>query len=101
MYDLRQKVAHFRQSYKSLFSYYFSLKGMWQEIDYFKNYRYKCSKDVEYHKEVEESRVLDVLAGLNSEYDGFRIQILGKDPFLSLSEVTYLSRKKKIVGMPC
>lgn len=29
----------------------------------------------------------DFLAGLNSEYDGIRIQILGNDPFPSLSEV--------------
>lgn len=42
---------------------------------------------VEYHKEVEESRVFDFLARLNSEYDGIRIQILGKNHFLSLSEV--------------
>lgn len=88
MYDLQQKVAHFRQGDKSLSFYYFTLKGMWQEIDYYKSYCPKCSEDVvKYHKEVEESRVFDFLVGLNFEYDGIYIQILGKDPFPSLSEV--------------
>lgn len=88
MYDLRQKVSLFRQGDKSLSSYYSTLKGMWQEIDYYKTYRLKCFVDVvEYHKEFEENRVFDFLAGLNSEYYGIRIQILGNDPFPSLSEV--------------
>lgn len=62
MYDLHQKVSHFRQGDKSLSSYYSTLNEMWQEIDYYKTYRPKCSEDVvEYHKEVEKSRVFDFL----------------------------------------
>lgn len=86
MYDLRQ-VAHFRQGDKSLSSYYSTLKRMRQEIDYYKNYHPKCSEYVEYHKEVEESKVFDFLTSLNYGYNGIRILILGKDPFPSLSEV--------------
>lgn len=42
---------------------------------------------VEYNKEVEEKRIFDVLARLNSEYDNICIHILGNDLLPSLNEV--------------
>lgn len=41
---------------------------------------------VKFQKLVEKEQVCDFLAGLNTEYDPIRIQVLGKVPFPSLEE---------------
>ena len=53
----------------------------------------KCSEDVALHKRfVEKEQIYDLLAGLNSEFDAVRVQILGKEDLPSLNEVISLIR---------
>lgn len=96
MYDLHQKVAKLRQGDQTLAEYYSTLCSLWGEIDFYKNFRAKCTEDAAlYNKEVEETRIFEFLAGLHPDYEPMRVLILGKDPLPSLNEVfSYMSQEE-------
>jgi len=53
----------------------------------------KCSENATPHKRfVEKERIYDFLAGLNSEFDAVRVQILDEEDLPSLNEVIFLIR---------
>lgn len=61
------------------------LLNLWQELDHYRVFEMKDPEDATtLRKFIEKDQVYDFLAGLNSEFDQVRVQILGKDevPFL-------------------
>lgn len=76
--------------------YYSTLRSLWEEIDFCKNFRVKCTKDAAlYNKEVKETRIFEFLAGLHPNYEPMRVLILGKDPLPSFDKVfSYLSKEE-------
>ncbi|XP_061371297.1 uncharacterized protein LOC133313900 [Gastrolobium bilobum] len=87
-YELRNKIFTTKQDSLSVTEYYGTLKELWTELDQFQSLKMKCTADATaLAKEVENERIFYFLAGLNSEYDPIRVQILGKETFPSLSAV--------------
>lgn len=66
-YELRQRIAHFKQGDQPLALYYSSLWKLRKELEHYTTATYK--------KHVEEIQVSEFLAGLNSNYKQVRVQI--------------------------
>lgn len=96
MYDLHQKVSKLRQGDQSLAYYYLTLCSLWEEIDFYDDFKAQCTEDTTlYNQKVEETRIFEFLAGLHLDYEPIRVLILGKDPLPSLYEVfTHLSQEE-------
>ncbi|GJS76170.1 hypothetical protein Tco_0726051 [Tanacetum coccineum] len=61
---------------------------MWQDLDLFNDYEWKCIEDSKHFKNlVEKNRIYKFLAGLDVEYDEVRGRILGKQPLPPIGEV--------------
>ena len=64
------------------------MKGLWLELDYYKNFKMRYSKDAALLQLfVERERIFDFLAGLNVEFDQVCVPILGKESLPPLNEV--------------
>ena len=73
--------------------YYEALNGLWIKLDQYQNLKMECSKDTTTLAQfIERDRIFEFLAGLNPKYDPIRVQILGKEKLLSLSELFYIVR---------
>lgn len=74
VFDLRQMIAQFKYGDKPLAIYYFALQKMWLELEHYTSYRPSCMWDATaYKNHVEEIQVFEFLAGLNSDYEHFRV----------------------------
>lgn len=64
-------------------------------IDFYKTLKAQCTKNAMlYNKELEETRIFELLVGLHPDYVHIRVQILGKDPLAPLDKVlSYLSQE--------
>lgn len=64
------------------------LRKIWQEIDYYEDFQADCAFNANKYKEkIDKLRIFRFWVGLNQEYDQIRVQILGREPFLSLMQV--------------
>ena len=71
-----------------MIEYYNIMKGLWLELDYYKNFKMRYSKDAALLQLfVERERIFDFLAGLNVEFDQVCVPILGKESLPPLNEV--------------
>ncbi|XP_058188911.1 uncharacterized protein LOC131306592 [Rhododendron vialii] len=86
-FELRTKLRGLDQYNRSLVEYYAELRGVWQELDYYRAFQAVCAADATtFHQMVEKERIYDFLAGLDIEYDPIRVQVLGRVPFPTLGE---------------
>ena len=73
VYELETKLREIRQGENTVTKYFNTLKGLWQDLDLFMDYEWKCSKDENYHRKmVECSRIFKFLASLNLDFDELR-----------------------------
>lgn len=87
IYEIKAKTTAAKQENKSMTEYENFLQNQWQELDYYRTIDIKCSEcAVVVKKFIERDRVYDFLAGLNSEFNLVRIQILRKSEVPSFNE---------------
>ena len=68
-----------------------SLKNLWQELDHYRVFEMKCSKDTIILKNfIEKDRVYDFLVRLTPKFDQVRVQIFGKEETPSLEKTISL-----------
>lgn len=88
VYEIKTKIHSTKRGILSVTDYYNKMKNLWIEVGYYQNFKMKCSEDAAMMlKFVEGERVYEFLTGFNIEYDQVRVQIFGKDPLPTLSEV--------------
>ena len=96
IYENKMKLSTTKQGNLSVIEYYNLIKGFWLELDYYQDFKMKCSEDaVTFKQYVERERVFEFLAGLNVEFDQVRVQVLGKDTLPSVNEVVSLIRAEE------
>jgi hypothetical protein len=87
IYELKRWIHGTIQGDWYVATYFHKLHALWQKLDHYQNLLTKCAEDaLNIKKMIEEERIYELLAGLNSEYDPVRVQILGGDPFSSVRE---------------
>ena len=79
VYEIWLKAISPKQGNRSITEYVNELKGLWQELDHYRNITTMCANDVvTFKKLIEQDQVYDFLAGINNVFDQAHIQILGK-----------------------
>ena len=87
VYERRKKVHETKQGDMTVAQYFAELSSLWQELDFYQDFQADCPSDAaKFQKLIEKERVYDFLAGLQTEFDPIRVQVLGGDPFPSLRE---------------
>ncbi len=87
VHELRNKVHGMKQGQLTVVRYYAELSGLWQELDFYQDFQASCPADaVKLQKLIGKECRYDFLAGLNVEYDQIQVQVLGKDPLLTLRQ---------------
>ncbi|GAV62988.1 UBN2_3 domain-containing protein [Cephalotus follicularis] len=84
-YEIRKKIRETTQKKLSVSQYYFTLKALWHELDFYGKYIAACSTDITSYTSWEnEIRVYDFLGGLNMDFDQICAHNLSTDPLPSL-----------------
>ncbi|XP_042452610.1 uncharacterized protein LOC122037237 isoform X1 [Zingiber officinale] len=74
----------------SVTNYFATLKGLWDEFDYYRMENWSSTDDHQrYLKLLEKDRIIKFLDGLNAEFENLKGKILGLDPTPSLEQVYY------------
>ena len=88
IFDLKTRLWQMKQGDRDVTDYYMDMLGIWQELDLSFEEAWECRGDsVKYKNKLENERVFEFLAGLNSELDDVRGHILGRRPLPSTREV--------------
>ncbi|KAL4354706.1 hypothetical protein GQ457_06G016600 [Hibiscus cannabinus] len=88
IFELTLKLCEMRQGEESVTKYFNSLKCVWQDLDLFNTYDWKCAEDARHRmKVIEDNRIFKFLAGLDMKFDEVRGRIIGRQPFPSIREV--------------
>ncbi|KAK4269651.1 hypothetical protein QN277_022781 [Acacia crassicarpa] len=88
IFGVKKKLWELKQEQMSLDDYYLEKSVLWQEFDALTNKTHHCGANAkEEHKEKEEERVYELLAGLNVIYDDVQARILSQEPLPSVREV--------------
>lgn len=96
IYEIKTKISTTKQRTHTVTEYASLLQSLWQEIDHCQCIEMHCSQDsIALKRFVEKDRIYDFLAGLNSEFDAVRVQILGKDDLPSLNETISIIRAEE------
>ncbi|KAG5233092.1 BRD4-interacting chromatin-remodeling complex-associated protein [Salix suchowensis] len=86
---IKTKFSMTKQGNMMVIEYYYIMKSFWLELDYYQDFKMKCSDDAIILKNyIERERIFEFFAGLNMELDQVKIQILGKEFMPSLNEAT-------------
>ncbi|KAG6486177.1 hypothetical protein ZIOFF_054747 [Zingiber officinale] len=81
---------HWSRCSMSVTNYFATLKGLWDEFDYYRMENWSSTDDHQrYLKLLEKDRIIKFLDGLNAEFENLKGQILGLDPTPSLEQVYY------------
>ncbi|XP_016168907.1 uncharacterized protein LOC107611507 [Arachis ipaensis] len=92
-YEIENKIFNTKQGSLSVTDYYGTLNCLWIELDQYQNLTMQCTPDsTTLTQFIERIRIFKFLSGLHSEFDPIRVQILGKEKILSLSEVFHIVR---------
>ena len=68
VYEITLKLGEIRQGENSVTKNFNTLKSLWQDLDLFNDYEWKCPEDCNFYKKiVENNRIFKFLAGLNVE----------------------------------
>lgn len=98
--EIQVKTATTKHGNKTVAEYANPLLNLWQELDHYRVFDMKFTKDAAILKKfIAKDRIYDFLVGLNPEFDQVRIQILSKDTS-SLEEAISMVGQKK-VGVLC
>ena len=93
VYEIKTTTTSTKQGNKSVTKYANFLQNQWKKLVYYREINLKCSEWVVIIKYfIEKDRVYDFLAGLNSEFDQIRVQILDKEDVPSFNEEISLIR---------
>lgn len=88
-YQISQQIWSLQQGSMDLSSYFTTLKTLWDELDgatcVETCHRCDCCKSI--NKQVEQSKIVKFLAGLNESYATIRSQIIMKKHIPDLSEI--------------
>lgn len=96
IYEIQVKAASTKQGDLSASEYVSVLQTCWQELDQYQVLKMKCSEDAALFKDfIHKQRSYQLLAGLNSEFDLIRVQILGQKDFPSLEEIIFIVRAEE------
>lgn len=96
IYEIQVKAAATKQGSFSVSEYSSLLQSLWQELDQYQVLKMKCSEDATLLKNyIQKQRSYQLLAGLNSEFDQIRVQILGHKDFPSLEEIISIVRAEE------
>nr|CAD1829166.1 unnamed protein product [Ananas comosus var. bracteatus] len=91
-YQLKQKIAHFRKGDKTFNEYLGTLRGMWQELSYY----VPSSTDPKViRKRIEQDQIFEMLAGLDSDHEAIRSQILMQSELPFLNDVCALLQREE------
>ncbi|GMJ09462.1 hypothetical protein HRI_004615400 [Hibiscus trionum] len=102
VYELALKLEEIRQGEDSVTKYFNSLKRLWQDLDLFNDYEWKCHSDCNHYKKtLEDNRIFKFLIGLNVVFDEVRGRIIGKQSLLSLEEVSLMFAVKRAAVLSC
>ncbi|KAG6470736.1 hypothetical protein ZIOFF_071813 [Zingiber officinale] len=89
-YQLSSQIFKLEQSSMSVTNYFATLKGLWDEFDYYRMENWSSTDDHQrYLKLLEKDRIIKFLDGLNAEFENLKGQILSLDPTPSLEQVYY------------
>ena len=78
--------------------YYDILKGFLLKLDLYQNLEMETATDIKKLKEImEQERVFQFLVGINPKFDQASVQLLGKEPFLSMDEAFALVEWKRVI----
>ena len=83
---METKLREIQQGENTVTKYFNTLKGLWQDLDLFMDYEWKCSDGKHYIK-MECSRIFKFLAGLNLDFDEVRGRIIGRQPLPPIGKV--------------
>ncbi|XP_010242385.1 PREDICTED: uncharacterized protein LOC104586750 [Nelumbo nucifera] len=86
LYRLHQDLAALRQGDMSVATYFATLEGLWEGLDY-----HQITV-----KLVEQGRIFKFLAGLDPIYEGIGSQILGRNELPDLQHVYYLIKNEEM-----
>ncbi|KAG6498707.1 hypothetical protein ZIOFF_038429 [Zingiber officinale] len=89
-YQISSQIFKLEQGSKSVTNYFATLKGLWDEFDYYRMENWSSTDDHQrYLKLLEKDRIIKFLDGLTAEFESLKGQILGLDPTPSLEQVYY------------
>ena len=88
VYEIRMRAISAKQGNMIVTEYANELKGLWQELDHYRQIEIKCTDDAATLKKITEcDRTYDFLAGINQEFDQVKVQILCNGTFPALDTV--------------
>ncbi|KAG6508184.1 hypothetical protein ZIOFF_033555 [Zingiber officinale] len=89
-YQISSQIFKLEQGSMSVTNYFATLKGLWDEFDYYRMENWSSTDDLQrYLKLLEKDRIIKFLDGLTAEFENLKGQILGLDPTPSLEQVYY------------
>ncbi|KAG6521936.1 hypothetical protein ZIOFF_019070 [Zingiber officinale] len=89
-YQISSQIFKLEQGSMSVTNYFATLKGLWDEFDYYRMENWSSTDDHQrYLKLLEKDRIIKFLDGLTAEFESLRGQILGLDSTPSLEQVYY------------
>lgn len=101
-FEVKTKISSTKQGGMSVTEYYNKMHGLWLELDHYQNIKMVCSADAATLSQIfERDRVVEFLAGLNSEFDQIRVQILGREKLPALHEVLLWLEVRRIEEQQC
>ncbi|KAG6466789.1 hypothetical protein ZIOFF_075393 [Zingiber officinale] len=93
IFQIQQEIASFKQEGKSFVSILGKLKNLWNELEV---YRPHTTDPIILKKRVEEDRVFQLLASLDSDYEEFRSHILMTTELPSLKNVCAAIQREEV-----
>ncbi|KAG6508555.1 hypothetical protein ZIOFF_033929 [Zingiber officinale] len=89
-YQISSQIFKLEQGSMSVTNYFATLKGLWDEFNYYRMENWSSTDDHQrYLKLLEKDRIIKFLDGLTAEFENLKGQILSLDPTPSLEQVYY------------
>ncbi|XP_072078063.1 uncharacterized protein [Arachis hypogaea] len=96
IYELTINAREIQQGSDNVTKYFHTLKQVWQDLNYFNNYKWNSATNAKHHQQtVEEGKIFQFLARLNVELDEVCERIIGRAILLPIGEVFAEVRRKK------
>ena len=102
MYGLRVRIQATKQVESSVTTYFNQLHSLWQEFDYYNPIEMESEAEtIKLKKLIEKERIFEFLAGLNTDMNRIKYQILDSKPLPSLFKVygRVLAEERRIAMM--
>ncbi|KAM1078563.1 hypothetical protein ACFX15_025113 [Malus domestica] len=101
LFEIQRELARLTQSQQPINVYFTKLKGLWDEMDSYQTLKpCSCGAVQSNNEQVERTKVLQILMGLDDSYSAIRGQILLIQPLPSIRSVySMLTQEEKQRGM--